>query len=96
MSSIHTVNLRDIIDKVSELYPDHFLQTQFKQLAPTNVDSLSVTETLAAYLVKEIESLYDPDSSSEANLRRIITNLDISAQVLSDMTEHLKSLKRTV
>ena len=93
MPSVRTLKLKDIVDKVGEVYPDHFLQHQFEQHAPTDLDSLTVTETLAAYLVKEIEGLYDPNSSAKANLERIITNLDISAQVLSDMIEQLKSLE---
>lgn len=84
--------LRDIVEAASQTFPDHFLQKHLEKRLPTYVEDLKITETLAAYLVKEFSELYDADSSNRANVERITTSLERSVHLLEKVTQQLKEL----
>ena len=84
--------LRDIVETAAQTFPDHFLQKQLEKRSPTLLEDLNLTESLAAYLIKEFTELYDANSSDAANLERITTSLERSIHVLERVTEQLKAL----
>lgn len=83
--------LREIFEVAGRAYPDHFVQRQFEQ-ADQALEELSITEALASYIAKELEELYDPNSSDEANLQRITGSLERSAHLLEKVVGELRSL----
>ena len=85
--------LRDIVEEAAQSFPDHFLQKQLDNKLPSNLDDLTLTETLAAYLVKEFKELYSPNSSDAANLARIVTSLERTVHLLENVIEQLEQLK---
>ena len=89
-------SLRDIIEVAAQTFPDHYLQRQYHRLAPNNVDELTLSETLAAYLVKEFTDLYSPESSDQANLARIISSLQRSVHLLEGVVLQLERLEADV
>ena len=86
--------LQEIVKAAGRAYPDHFLQRQLEQHTNPGSDQLNITEALASYISKELEELYHPDSSDEANLRRITSSLERSAHLLEQVVAELHRLER--
>ena len=87
--------LKELIEVAAEAYPDHFLQ---EQLANSRVDvnTLSLEEVLAAYIVKEFRERYDPSSSDQQNARRIASSMERSMHTLERVAEPLRELSQRV
>ena len=84
--------LQEIFSAAERAYPDHFLQRQQERRTGQAFGELSITEALASYIAKELEELYDPDSSDEANLQRITGSLERSAHLLEKVVAELRGL----
>jgi len=63
--------LRDVVETAAQTFRDHFLEKQLEQTSATAFENLTLTESLAAYLIKEFTELHDAESSDTANLERI-------------------------
>ncbi len=82
-------NLNELIETLNKAYPDDFLALQHAEFSK-NLETLSLTEALAAYVVREIEELYDPSSSERQNAVRTAPSLARSADVLQQLAEVLR------
>ena len=87
-----SLSLKEIVERVAEVYPDHFLQQQLQEIASPDFETLKTSEAFAAYLVKEFSDLYDPRSSTDANLKRIVASLGRSRHLLDRVTEALEQV----
>lgn len=90
------LSLKDMINQVAQVYPDHFLQRVFEQETPPECETHSILESLAAYLVKEFEELYDPNSDDASNLQRIITSLERTHHLIGKVIGEVKALSGKV
>ena len=85
--------LQEIFDAAGRAYPDGFLQRQLER-HDAAADDLSITESLANYIVKELKELYHSSSSDEANLNRISSSLERSAHLLEKVAAELRGLNQ--
>lgn len=71
------------------VFPNGFVKQAFR-LRPLEARPV---ELLAQYLVAEICDLYSSESDDQANLNRIIANLDVAASNLEDVTRCFRELR---
>ena len=92
MISEKSLSLKEIVDIVATVYPDHFLQKQLEQVDSPSFQKLKSSEALATYLMKEFTDLYDPGSTTQDNVSRIISSLERSHHLLDSVIKELKGL----
>lgn len=82
--------LENLVLEASTVFPDGFILTEYQRGPP---DARPI-ELFAQYLVAEICGLYSSASDDHANLSRVITNLDIAAANLEEVTRCFHELRR--
>ena len=87
-----SLSLEEIVEYVAKVYPDHFLQSQLKQVCSPTFQKLKSSEALATYLMKEFSDLYDPASATPDNVTRIVSSLERSQHLLGRVIEELEQL----
>ena len=85
--------LKELIEVAAEAYPDHFLQEQLTNFR-IDMNTLSLEEVLAVYIVEEFRELYDPGSSDQQNVQRIASSLERSMHTLERVAEPLRELSQ--
>lgn len=81
--------LDNFILKASSVFPGGFVSEQYPPLPST----LPPVELLAQYLVAEVYDLHSPTSDDQANLSRLIANLEIAIANLNEVTQCFRELR---
>ena len=85
-------SLDDIIKKASEAYPDEFLIHQYLETQKSGDKMQSFRNELASFVVRQMRDLYDPASSDEQNIRRLIGGLEHARDDIEAVTSRLRKL----
>lgn len=85
-----TQNLQRLVTNANQAYPDHLIRAAFKAL---EVDVARPRFLLATYIAGMLQELYDPNSSEEHNLQRVITGLQIGADELALVVVQLQRMR---
>ena len=82
------ISFADLVKQISEVFPDHYVEKQAESNPP--LSELGLTESLAAYIVKEARELFDENAPKTANLERLSSSLERSANLLEQVSAHLR------
>ncbi len=85
-------SLDEIIKKASEAYPDKFLIHQYLDMQASGDKTQSFRDELASFVVRQMRDLYDPDSSDEQNIRRLISGLEHARDDIEAVMARLSKL----
>lgn len=81
--------LENLIFEADSVFPGGFLMEQYQQ----QPSLLRPVELQAQYLVAEIRDLYSPTSDDQANLLRLIANLEMTIANLNEVTQCFRELR---
>ncbi len=84
-----TRTLENLIAEANSVFPGGSVLTHF-QRGSANVRPI---ELLVQFLVAELRDLYDSRSSDQANLSRIVSNLDMALAQLGEVTQRFRELR---
>ena len=85
-------SLDEIIKKASEAYPDEFLIHQYLDMQEGGGKTQSFRNELASFVVRQMRDLYDPASSDEQNIRRLISGLGYARDDIEAVMSRLGKL----
>ncbi len=85
-------SLDEIIKKASEAYPDEFLVHQFLDMEKSGDKTQSFRNVLASFLMQQMRELYDPNSSDEQNIWRLMSGLGHARDDIEAVMTRLEKL----
>ena len=87
-NSANKHSMTQLFEKIGEAFPDNYVNKVLDQ-GNLDLEPMNLSESLAAYIVKEVRELYDKRSSKEANAERVRASLARSAHILGTVSELL-------
>ena len=81
-------SLENLVKVAGEAYTDHFLLKEAQKSGPPE----SARVELAHFIVQQMKDLYDPDSSDERNIKRILSGLEHAREDIAGVMAQLDKL----